>query len=324
MNEKIFSYASSVISDREQVVEDIKEKKNLNNYFIANNLVILICTLLYGAILGTYLGGSQILINSVKIPILFFVTLYISLPIFYILNLLLGLKINHYQTIVLLLSGYVIASIIMVAFTPFVLFFILTAKDYHFIMSLTVCILGLSGYFSIIYIFRNFSSFHDSYKWYPSFIIGSFAIIFVGTQLSWTLRPYFHSHDSFIRPVESNFYVNIGKSISTEPVVGVLLLIFILMAILITIFIFTIKKPDSENKSTYDSYWDPYATSQNRTQYPYYSETIPERHISRQPPIKKKKNDTTPTSVEFEMKEEKFKEENNKDIVKEIKIEENE
>jgi len=37
-------------------------------------------------------------------------------------------------------------------------------------------------------------------------LIGCLTLIFVGTQLAWILRPYFHYYPEFIRPLGGNFY----------------------------------------------------------------------------------------------------------------------
>lgn len=297
MNQQIFSYASRVITDHQQVIEDIKEHKNLKQYFIRNNLVILVCTLIYGAVLGAYVGGYQILINAIKIPLLFFVTLYISLPIFYILNLFAGSKIDLYQTSVLLITGYVIASIIMIAFTPFVLFFILTARDYYFISSLTIGISGLSGFLSIIYIFRNFSLFHETKKWYPSFIVGSFAIALVGTQLAWTLRPFYHSYDRFIRPVQGNFYVAMVELFSQEPyIVGFLLFIFGFMALLIAIIMYNRTRPEVPNKIPQVPQWGTDLYRSGYPGYPYYPQPNQQiqKNVVKEIPKKEERGEAVP------------------------------
>lgn len=278
MIRRIFSCVSKIITDHEQVIKDIKSEKKLNNYFIKTNLAILICTVIYGAVLGTYVGGYQVFINSIKIPILFFVTLYISLPVFFILDLLLGSKIKLYQMSVLLVTGYAIASIIMIAFTPVVLFFILTAKEYYFTVFLTIGILGFSGYFGIIYIYKNFRLFHkDNKRWFPSVLVGCFIIALVGTQLSWTLRPFFHTHEQFIRPTQGNFYVEIANGIAEHPyIAGPLLFFFLIIAFLVTLIFIArtckvVPKPDQQISITPSQFpIPPYP------QYPFYPHTNPE------------------------------------------------
>ena len=233
------SFVNQVLHDQKNIIEDIKNKRMMKEHFIQNNIIIIFCTLIYGAVLGCYVDGEQVLINSVKIPMLFLVTLYIALPIFYIIETILGAKIEISQMALILLTGYVIAAIIMLAFTPFMLFFILTAKEYYFTVFLTIGIMGLAGYFSLYYIYKSFRMFHDDNKWYPSFVVGSFVIAFVGTQLSWALRPYFHSADTFTRPTDGNFYVAMADAASNEPAIATsLICTFGFIAFIITVLMF--------------------------------------------------------------------------------------
>lgn len=233
------SFVNQVLHEQKNIIEDIKEKRMLKEHFIQNNIIIIFCTLIYGAVLGCYVDGEQVLLNSVKIPLLFLVTLYISLPIFYILETILGAKIEISQMALILLTGYVIAAIIMLAFAPLMLFFILTAKEYYFTVFLTIGIMGLAGYFSLYYIYKSFRMFHDDNKWYPAFVVGSFVIAFVGTQLSWALRPYFHSADTFTRPTDGNFYVAMADAATSEPAIAYsLLCTFGFIAFIITVLMF--------------------------------------------------------------------------------------
>jgi len=299
------SYTKKVITDYEEVIEDIKGKKMLNNYFIGNNLTILICTLIYGAVLGAYVGGRQVLLNSIKIPLLFFVTLYISVPIFYIIDIILGSKIDFSQCLVLLITGYVMAALIMIAFTPFVLFFLLTAKEYHFTTFLTIGVSGFAGYFGIIYIYRNFLLFHTDKRWYPSFIAGCFSIILVGTQLSWVLRPYFHASDSFNRPAEGNFYVSMAEAASRQPnVAGTLLFFFGFMAFLITIILYLRNRPERPTTALQTSAWDshpyppppPYPAQGDRYGFPPHTQPEYRKSAHREGPAEKKRKETHSTS----------------------------
>jgi len=233
-----FSSVGKILNDHDKVVVDIKKNRKLPKYFVEGNLIILLCSLAFGAALGSYLGGYQMLINSFKIPLLFFVTLYISMPVFYILNTLTGTKTSLFQTVQLLVSGYSVAAVVLIAFTPLMFFFMITSKEYTFTIFLTMGVMGLAGWFGIVYIFKNYLKFHgpDSKKWLPSFLIGSFVIMFVGTQLGWTLRPYFHPYGDFIRPVSGNFYVAMAQAAGDSPgIAALIILIFGFIAFVATL-----------------------------------------------------------------------------------------
>ena len=134
--------------------------------------------------------------------------------------------------------------------------------------------MGFSGYFGIFYIYRNFKSFHkEDKKWLPSVITGSFIIGLVGTQLSWTLRPFFHAYEGFIRPAQGNFYVEIATGVSKYPYIAVpLLLFFIFIAILITLIIYT-KKHEITPQNQKQNYNLPSMPPPNPPPYPYYPPT---------------------------------------------------
>ena len=153
---RIFSSVGKILTDHDRAIRDIKRNRMLPKYFIESNLVIFICTIVFGAVLGTYVGGFQILINALKIPLLFFLTLYISLPIFYIISVLSNSGVDFLRLLTLLTTGYATAAVIIICFTPLVLLFIITGKDYAFTIFLMVGVLGLAGYFSFIYIFYLF------------------------------------------------------------------------------------------------------------------------------------------------------------------------
>jgi hypothetical protein len=227
---------SGLTWDQSKAVKDIKDKKNLTIHIVDSHVLIILCTVIYGAILGFFVKDIQILLNAIKIPLLFLLTLYIALPIIFIVDVLQGNKINLSQTTTLILIGFNNIAIILLAFTPLMLFFILTALDYTFIVILNIAICGFAGYFGIYSIYINYKMFYNIDTWPHSLSIGSFIIVFVGTQLAWTLRPFFHSYSEFIRPVSGNFYVALASIIQKNPGVAVILIgIFGLIAALVSL-----------------------------------------------------------------------------------------
>jgi hypothetical protein len=192
--------------------------------------------LLYGAILGVYVGGPQIILNAVKIPMLFFITYYISVPIIFIVDAMIDNKITFSQMALMVSLGFTSTAIILAAFTPLMLFFILTTQNYFFIVILNISICSFAGYFGLLSLLTSFKRFHRNTNWSPSLIIGSFIIIFVGTQLAWTLRPFFHSTNVFTRPISGNFYIALARLIDQEPALAfILITIFGFVGLIVTI-----------------------------------------------------------------------------------------
>jgi len=53
-------------------------------------------------------------------------------------------------------------------------------------------IFALAGLFTLAYLLRGFMTVFSGAEWVFAFLIGSVIFMFVGTQLAWVLRPYFH------------------------------------------------------------------------------------------------------------------------------------
>lgn len=209
---EILSVVEEFIKRRDEFLQNIMEEKRLKTYFINSNLAISVFSAIYGATIGTYPGGWQVLYDAIKIPILLLISLFLTAPSYYVLSSLLGGKRTIVQTVVLLLSGFTVMSTVLLALVPVNLFFILTTANttfatYAFVVLLNVTIFALAGLFALAYLLRGFSTMYQGVNWVPAFLAGSLILMFVGTQLAWILRPYFHYYPQFIRPVEKNFYI---------------------------------------------------------------------------------------------------------------------
>jgi hypothetical protein len=211
---QMFSVVEEYLKRRQEFIGNLIEERHLKAYFINSNVTVIVLSAVYGAIMGLYAGGLQILYDAVKIPMLLLISLYITAPSFYVLTSLLGGRRSFSQVVVLLLSGLTVMSTILIALIPVNLFFLLTTANstysaYAFLVLLNVLIFAIAGFFALVYLLRGFMALYPSGEWILSFLIGGFIFIFVGTQLAWVLRPYFHYYEAFIRPPERNFYVAI-------------------------------------------------------------------------------------------------------------------
>ncbi|UCH03666.1 MAG: hypothetical protein JSW05_08705 [Candidatus Thorarchaeota archaeon] len=204
---------SQFIRDRDAVYKSIQEEKNLKEYFIASTIATLLFGAVYGIVMGFYAGGLQILYDAVKIPLLLLVSLYVSLPTYYVLNGILGGDLSLRQLTVLFMVSISLLTMMLMAFFPVTLFFTLTTPErtfttYGFTVLINVLFFGISGVTAVSYLLQGFSRIHgENKRWVLAMIIGSCVLAFVGTQLAWVLRPYFHVSEAFIAPPSGNFYI---------------------------------------------------------------------------------------------------------------------
>ena len=224
----------NILNNSREIINNILNQKNLNKIIYRLNLLILIFTIIYGAVTGFFLGGPQIVFNAIKIPIILFSLIYISLPVFFVFNIFLNKRFRLEQMTVILLSGFSITALIMVAFAPVILLFSITTANVHFIILLNISIGVMALLCGLFFIYRIFHNIHKNGTEFAPLIMGYFIILFSAPQLLWALRPYFHHNDGFIEPIKNNFYIEILKVAETEPLLtAVLILIFSLVSILI-------------------------------------------------------------------------------------------
>jgi hypothetical protein len=87
----------------------------------------------------------QALVSTVKLPLLFLVTLAICLPTLYLFNLVFGARLSVLQACALIMVAITVTAVLTLAFAPISLFFLITARSYAFFKLLNVAILALTA-----------------------------------------------------------------------------------------------------------------------------------------------------------------------------------
>ncbi len=208
------SLLSVLLRDREkffgEVADNVGIKEKLQ--FLLTAMVLL--SAFYGATIGLYQGGWQILSGALKIPTLFLVTLLVSFPLFYIVQLLLGSRLGLLQVLTLVLSALTLTSIFLAAAAPISIFFLLTGGNYYFLHLLHIAVFAFAGFFGMYTLHTGLTILCESKGVYPRLGIGILRLwvlifAFVGIQLAWHLRPYVGKRDepfALRKQYEGNFY----------------------------------------------------------------------------------------------------------------------
>ncbi len=222
------------LRDREGVWQQIGLELNLNTLISQMLLSSTVAFGFYGAVMGLSHSVPQALSSAVKLPILFLLTLAICLPTLYLFNLLLGGRLSARQVLALALSAITVTSALTVAFAPISLFFLITAQSYPFFILLNVAILALTAIVGLQFLVDGTRKLNaiaiaesgvDSAtedgtprKLRPMSVgllnIWLLLYAFVGTQLGWTLRPFFGQPDTpfqLFRTIGGNFYWGLIK-----------------------------------------------------------------------------------------------------------------
>ncbi len=219
-NQKGFIEVFKVFQNRETYFEEISTKQS--NRLIVNQLLI-ICAFafMYGVVMGSYHSFLQSVVAGIKVIALFLFSITICFPSFFIIQQVLGSSMKIRQMIVIVLSGLVLSTTIILSFSPVVIFFQITGGNYHFLQLLHVGIFIFGGVFGLRLMVDALKYAYEKKAIYPQIGVSVFKIwivilAFVGIQLSWNLRPFLCNRDEdfkLFRKYEGNFYTAIVYSV---------------------------------------------------------------------------------------------------------------
>ena len=219
---KYFFVLTNLLRERQIFLEEIRDGVSLNRKIIS----LLVCSSLFLAIYGAIIGGfhswMQALSSAVKLPALYLITLLICLPTLYFANIIFGDKRTFAQYFALVLTAVSVTSVLLSSFAPITLFFMLSTGNYQFLIVLNVIIFSATGFIGISSLYKaakvilqqdgeNSATRNKILRGWL-FLYG-----FVGSQLGWTLRPFFGTPTApftLFREREGNFYLSIFQSLA--------------------------------------------------------------------------------------------------------------
>ncbi|HEY9351459.1 MAG TPA: hypothetical protein VIP75_12265 [Acidothermales bacterium] len=134
-----------ILRDRAGIWDQIISERDLPKLILRMLLTSAISLAAYGAVLGASNGWLQALVSTLKLPVLFLVTLAICLPTLYLFNLVFGARLSVLQACALIMVAITVTAVLTFAFAPISLFFLITARSYEFFKLLNVAILILTA-----------------------------------------------------------------------------------------------------------------------------------------------------------------------------------
>lgn len=206
--------------DKENFFEKLTSDKDTLRQIGNQYLLLNVCSFLYGIVMGSYNGFRQAISSGIKVPLLFSLALLVCFPAFFIIQHVLGSRLGFWQMFKVILSGFVMVTLVMVSFAPIVIFFLITGDNYSFLKLLHVAIFALSGFFGMKTILDALRFSCEKKQVYPKVgvVVFRFWILilaFVGMQLAWNLRPFIGSKGlpfELFRKREGNFYLAVIQS----------------------------------------------------------------------------------------------------------------
>jgi len=218
---KLFAVLMGLLRDTQGFLEEVRLGVRLNNKIISLLVCSSIFFAIYGAIIGAYHSWMQALSSAVKLPALYLLTLLICLPTLFFANVIFGSKRTFGQHFALVLTAIAVTSVLLFSFAPISLFFMLSTNNYQFLILLNVVIFGITGFMGVYSLYQAMNLVmeqDDEGSKIRGKVLKFWLLLyaFVGSQLGWTLRPFFGTPDTVFvvfREKEGNFYLSVIKSL---------------------------------------------------------------------------------------------------------------
>jgi hypothetical protein len=191
--------------------------------------IIVVGAGLYGAAMGWWRDPQQALYVAVKFPLIILLTTLGNGLLNGMLAPLLGLNIPFRQSAAAILMSFVIAAAILGAFSPLIAFLVwnappmspeaMTGPTYNVIKLTHVVVIAFAGTAGNVRLFQLLARLGGSRAVACRVLFTWLAVnLFLGSQLSWILRPYSGSPAlpmEFFRAtaLRGNFYENVFRSL---------------------------------------------------------------------------------------------------------------
>src|SRR4051794_8272980 len=159
-------------------------------------LTIALFGLFYGAVMGTFGGvrgdrGLQLLYSGVKVPMLLLVTFCLSLPSFFVLNTILGVRGDFGYVLQALIATQAGLTVILSSLAPFTAFWYVSVADYNAALMFNAAMFGVAS-FAAQWMLRRFYRPLVARNARHRLLLRGWLVIyaFVGIQMGWVLRPF--------------------------------------------------------------------------------------------------------------------------------------
>jgi hypothetical protein len=179
--------------------------------------------LFYGAVMGSFRARAsqpqwarQILYSGTKVPLLLSASFAISLPSFFVLNSLLGLRRDFAKAVRALVAAQAGLAIILASLAPFTLLWYASSNDYSAALLFNGAMFAVAS-FSAQWLVRGYYrplvASNPRHRW----LLWGWLLVYtmVAIQMAWLLRPFIGAPAQdveFVRPnAWDNAYVVVAR-----------------------------------------------------------------------------------------------------------------
>ncbi len=170
----------------------------------------------WGAALGSHVGGANVLVAALKMPLFFAVTLALSFSLMHVVALAAGIRAHASQTLTVALAGLSVTTACLGAFAPVLALFAAsspTPSVASYLNLYVACAFAgvAAGVFGAARLAAGLRALNGKAAT-GVLCVWLFIFQFTGTQVAWVLRPWIGGADySLAHGLSGNFYVGAGR-----------------------------------------------------------------------------------------------------------------
>lgn len=175
--------------------------------------ILVVCTAIVGAVVGSYRGGLQLGYAAVKLALLWLTPLLVALPAVRAAYRVCGIAASYADVCAAALVGSARAALLLAVASPIVWLGYSVHIDYHVAILVLCVVMALAG----IVLAATMGALMPGHGLAKTLAhamgLAALAVVFV--QSGWVLRPFVvrpRADVAFLRPIESNAFASIAAS----------------------------------------------------------------------------------------------------------------
>ncbi|MGD0168063.1 MAG: hypothetical protein ABSC51_12385 [Gaiellaceae bacterium] len=165
--------------------------------------VAIVCSLIYGVVVGTFSGGTQLWAAPVKIAGGLMISALICLPSLYIFTCLSGSQARLIEVCGLLAGLLMLMTILLIGFAPVAWIFSQSTESLAWMGTLHLIFWFIATIFGLRFLDAGFS--HSNARSHAGFHTWIIIFLLVALQMTTALRPILGTSDTFL-PKEKQFF----------------------------------------------------------------------------------------------------------------------
>jgi hypothetical protein len=197
----LLRHADDVLRGRPRAAPSARPGRDL----VALGGFILACGLLYGGAMGTFGGVAgdrawQVVFSAVKVPLLLLSTFALSVPSFFVLNTLLGVRADFGRALRALAAAQAGLTIVLAALAPFTMLWYASTGDYPAAILFNGLMFAVASGGAQVVLCREYRALvARNPRHRPLLRAWLVLYAFVGIQMGWLLRPFVGAPDQPVR-----------------------------------------------------------------------------------------------------------------------------